>query len=60
MAFPMKRNKWTSSLGLMPFTNVDYRLQYVDDVEGSTDPVTVTEEGTGGLISIILVKWSPT
>lgn len=49
MAFPMKRNKWTTSIGLMPFTNVDYRLQYLDDVEGSTAPVTVTEEGTGGL-----------
>ena len=49
MAFPIKRNKWTTSVGLMPFTNVDYRLQYLDDVEGSTVPVTVTEEGYGGL-----------
>lgn len=49
MAFPMKRNKWTTSIGLMPFTNVDYRLQYLDDVEGSTVPATVIEEGTGGL-----------
>ncbi len=49
MAFPMKRNKWTTSVGLMPFTNVDYRLQYLDDVDGSTVPVTVTEEGSGGL-----------
>jgi hypothetical protein len=33
----------------MPFTNVDYRLQYVDDIEGSTLPVTIIEEGSGGL-----------
>lgn len=49
MALPIKRNRWTTAIGLMPFTNVDYRLQYLDDVEGSTAPVTVTEEGTGGL-----------
>jgi hypothetical protein len=49
MAFPMKRNKWTTSIGLMPFTNVDYRLQYQADIDGSTIPATVIEEGSGGL-----------
>ncbi len=49
MAFPIKRNKWTTSIGLMPLTNVNYRLQYIDNIEGSTTPAIVTEEGTGGL-----------
>ncbi len=49
IAFPIKRNKWTTSIGLMPFTNVDYKLQYLDNVENSTAPATVTEEGSGGL-----------
>ena len=30
LSFPIKRDKWTTSVGLMPFTNVDYRLQYLD------------------------------
>lgn len=49
MAFPIKPNKWTSSIGLMPYTNVDYRLQYEDDIQGSTSKAIVTEIGSGGL-----------
>ncbi len=49
MSFPIIPTKWTSSVGLMPFTNVDYRLQYLDDIQGSSNTVTVTEQGKGGL-----------
>lgn len=47
--YPAKMQRWTTSLGLMPFTNVDYGLEYTDDVIGNGSPITVTEEGSGGL-----------
>ncbi len=59
MAFPVKINKWTTSIGLMPYTNVNYGLQYpktVPDQSGApADTATVIETGTGGLTQ---VYWS--
>ncbi|HEX5170525.1 MAG TPA: hypothetical protein VFW11_15215 [Cyclobacteriaceae bacterium] len=55
MSFPIKPEKWTSSIGLMPYTNVDYRLQYQDPIMGSTNTATTTEVGSGGLTQ---VYWS--
>lgn len=53
VAFPIIRpGKWTTSVGLMPYTNVDYRLQYNDEIEGSNSTTTVTEEGSGGLTQL--------
>src|SRR5690606_34745382 len=51
-AFPIKPGYWTTSVGLMPYTSVNYRLQYTDNVANSTDQVTVTEEGDGGLTQL--------
>lgn len=51
-AFPIKPNRWTTSLGLMPYTTVKYSIQYVDDIENSTGQVDVTEEGSGGLTQL--------
>lgn len=48
-AFPIKPGKWTTSVGLMPLTNVDYKLRYDDDIMGSDNIAVTTEEGTGGL-----------
>lgn len=50
-ALPVKPGKWTTSVGLMPFTNKNYRLEYYDVVAGSDpqDTVVVVEEGSGGL-----------
>lgn len=48
-AFPIKPGKWTTSVGLMPYTAVNYRLQYIDNIVGSTEEVSVVEEGEGGL-----------
>src|SRR5687767_13255822 len=31
-AFPIKLNKWTTSLGLMPLSTVNYQLQYTTTV----------------------------
>ena len=47
-AFPIKPGKWTTSIGLMPYTSVNYNFSYVTDVIGSTDQVSVEEEGSGG------------
>ncbi len=53
-AFPVKQGKWTTSIGLMPFTNVNYKLVYEDQVIDNTsglpvDTVRVTEQGSGGV-----------
>ena len=51
-AFPIIPAKWTTSVGLMPYTSVNYRLQYDDDIIGSPEEVRVTEEGSGGLTQL--------
>ena len=54
-AFPMTKKKisgitvWGSSVGLMPYTSVNYKLEYETPVENSTDSAKVTEQGEGGL-----------
>ncbi|HTE34802.1 MAG TPA: hypothetical protein VK666_30705, partial [Chryseolinea sp.] len=59
MAFPIKITKWTSSLGLMPYTNVDFSFQYFDyarDPQGTVVDTLITKEtGAGGLTQ---VYWS--
>jgi hypothetical protein len=49
MAFPVKANKWTTAMGVMPYTNVNYQLTYTDQVPTTTDTVIFTEKGEGGL-----------
>jgi hypothetical protein len=44
--------RWTTSLGLMPFSTVKYKIQYSDVVTNSTEPVDVVEEGTGGITQL--------
>jgi hypothetical protein len=51
-AFPIKPTKWTTSVGLMPYTSVNYRLQYDDGIINSLEEVRVTEEGSGGLTQL--------
>lgn len=51
-AFPIKPSKWTTSVGLMPYTSVNYRLQYNDNIIGSNEEVRVIEEGSGGLTQL--------
>lgn len=59
MAFPIKVTKWTTSVGLMPYTNVDFKFQYSDyayDPSGAIVDTLITQEsGTGGLTQ---VYWS--
>lgn len=51
-AFPVKPGSWTTSLGLMPFSSVKYKVAYIGFVENSTDSVAIVEEGTGGLTQL--------
>jgi hypothetical protein len=49
-AFPVKLGRWSTSLGLMPYSSVNYKLDYVDAIEGTTsNTVNVQESGEGGL-----------
>jgi hypothetical protein len=59
-AFPIKPGKWTSSVGIMPMTKVNYKLFYQQEVlENGTgnlvDTIDVQEQGSGGLTQ---VYWS--
>lgn len=51
-AFPIKPGKWTSAIGLMPYTNVKYKFQYRDEIDGSENSSVVSEEGSGGLTQL--------
>ena len=49
MAFPVKQRKWTTSLGLMPYSSMNYKVQSIDGIEGSNGTVLTTREGKGGI-----------
>ena len=50
MAFPIKPGKWTSAVGLMPYSNVDYESISVVDVQFAPDgeQALKTAQGSGG------------
>ena len=54
-SFPIKPGWWTTSVGLMPLTTVNYTLEYDDQINGSETTAHVTENGSGGLTQ---VYWS--
>ncbi|MBS1554186.1 MAG: hypothetical protein JSU09_04605 [Bacteroidetes bacterium] len=49
MAFPVKPGKWTTSIGLMPYSGVNYKLNTTKDVIGSNTSVFSEETGSGGI-----------
>ncbi|MEM7108581.1 MAG: hypothetical protein AAF519_10185 [Bacteroidota bacterium] len=51
LAFPVKPGKWTTSVGLMPYSNVDYESQDTINVIGAVDGERALKisSGTGGL-----------
>lgn len=50
LGFPIKLGKWSTSLVLAPYTTVNYRLNYTENIEGTTtNTVNVTESGEGGI-----------
>jgi hypothetical protein len=52
-AFPIKPGKWTSSLGLMPYTSVDYAVESFEEATDGAgivkDTLITREQGSGGL-----------
>lgn len=48
-AFPVIHSKWTTSIGLMPYSSVNYSLTVTDDIDGTTNDSVITLEGSGGL-----------
>ncbi len=48
-AFPIIPNRWSASLGVMPYSTVGYRTIEETTASGTTDPVRLVQEGTGGL-----------
>lgn len=58
-SFPLKRGKWTTSVGIMPFTTVNYKLMYDEYIYDDSDPggapvdtASVIEQGDGGLTQV--------
>lgn len=55
-SFPIIKTKWTSSIGLMPYSNVNYELVFDDYVRNNAgqivDTVSVRETGSGGLTQL--------
>ena len=49
-AFPVMKDKWSMSIGLMPFSNVNYNVTLESRVEGTDTPVINRFEGDGGLV----------
>ena len=49
-AFPIMPGKWTSNIGLMPYSTVNYQFTVSQPVEGKEDDTSIKEViGTGGL-----------
>ncbi len=48
-AFPVKLARWTTSIGLMPYSSVNYKLDYTQPIEGSSNTVSIKESGEGGI-----------
>lgn len=55
-AFPIKVTKWTTSVGLMPYTHVSYNLQFPQQIRDNNgqvvDTARVIQSGTGGLTQL--------
>lgn len=49
LAFPIIPNKWTSNIGLMPYSSVNYSFTTRQDVVGTNVDAIIDFEGAGGL-----------
>jgi hypothetical protein len=48
-AFPVKPGRWSMGISLSPYTSVNYKMQYVDQVIDRPEKILVIEEGSGGV-----------
>jgi hypothetical protein len=51
-AFPIKPGRWTTSLGLMPYTTVKNKFQYQEPIANSSNITKIVDEGAGGLTQL--------
>ena len=51
-AFPIKDTKWTTSLGFMPLSSVNYNVLSESVVEGTDVPIAFNFTGEGGLTEV--------
>lgn len=49
LGMPLKRGRVSSAIGLMPYTNVNYLLNYTEPVINSDNTVNVRSTGSGGI-----------
>lgn len=49
LAIPVKPGWWTTSFGLMPYTRLNYLLNYKEPIPGTSEYADIVEEGTGGV-----------
>jgi hypothetical protein len=49
LGFPVKSTKWGMAVGLTPYSNSNYELNYTAPIEGSANTVLITESGSGGI-----------
>lgn len=49
LSVPVISGWWTTSFGLMPYTRLNYLLNYTDPIPGTNEYVSVVEEGSGGV-----------
>ena len=54
MAFPLRRDKWSFSLGIQPYTTVKYAFFYDGLQPGSLSPDNsiILNEGSGGITAL--------
>lgn len=55
LALPIKSGKWVTSIGLMPYTGMNYKFAYKETVPGGEVAVDFLEKGSGGINQ---VAWS--
>ena len=48
-AFPIIPNRWSASLGVMPYSTVGYRIEEESSASGNGNSVRQVQEGDGGL-----------
>lgn len=48
-AFPIKRNVWTSAIGLFPYSTVEYDFTQSSVIPGTDNRAVVNNRGSGGL-----------
>ncbi|MBX2899775.1 MAG: hypothetical protein KF775_08990 [Cyclobacteriaceae bacterium] len=56
MGLPIKMGKWSSSFGISPYSGVNYRTNYRDQIVGTTEEVEVEETGKGGLNQVFFAN----